>query len=66
MNARQVEERFEANGIKGEWETCNRAKFGSMDDKQIAAWVRNANKTAKANNEFVKFRSILKDDGSNW
>jgi len=66
MNARKVEERFEANGIKGEWETCSRAKFGLMEDKEITAWVRAANKAAKATTEYVRFQSTLKDDGSNW
>ncbi len=66
MNSRKIQERIEfPNGIRGDWEptTCDQ---NNMDDKEILQWVRTANKEAKLNKEYVRYRSISDDSGVNW
>ena len=66
MADRIIEERFQTEQVIGEWEPCQRIDARYLSDKEVLAWVRAANKKAKADQEYVKFRSIPDDSGTNW
>ncbi len=64
MTDRKIEERFDTPDVKGEWEPCTRVKVVDLGD--VKAWVRAANKKARLDGEFVRFRSIPDDSGDTW
>jgi hypothetical protein len=64
MNSRRIEERYETQTVKSEWEPSERVNTKEMSDEAILAWVRAANKRAKAEEEYIKFRSVYVED--NW
>ncbi len=66
MSSRLVEERFETPDVKSEWEPCTRVNVRYLSEAEIKAWVREANKRAKREQEYVKFRSVADDSGDNW
>ena len=67
MNSRKIQERTEfKNGIRGEWEPTTSIEQKNMTDKEILAWVRMANKEARLNDEYVRYRSVDDDSGVNW
>ena len=52
------------NGIKCEWEDT---KHGvRLDDEDVKQWVREANKKAKAEGSYQRFRSVVDDSGNSW
>jgi hypothetical protein len=59
---RIIQEMFYTDEVKGEWEDSTRVDTRYLSEREVAAWVREANKRAKTEMEFVRFRSIERDD----
>jgi hypothetical protein len=66
MADRIIQERFQTPHVIGEWEACERIQTKYLSDREVLAWVRNANRQAKIDQEYVKFRSIPDESGDSW
>jgi hypothetical protein len=54
------------NGIKCEWEPSSAVDTRYMTDAEVTAWVRVANKKAKAEGNWTQYRSLEDNSGDRW
>ena len=68
LNDRRIEERIESPDgyAKGEWEPSTAVDVRHMSGADVKAWVRAANKAAKAAGSYIRYRSLADDSGANW
>ena len=63
---RKIQQRCDWGDIKSEWEDHPVYGADKWSDSDVKAWVREANKRAKREGSYERYRSIADESGNNW